>query len=344
METNLKGLQFDLFERYTTVARAILVAKDEFEEGGGTGFTVLDVGGYPGHICDFLPGVDITVLDTGELDKPFYVQGDATKLPFKDASFNVVTNMDVLEHIPPNLRRVVVSEIMRVCQDQVIISAPFKSEIVESAEALARESIKKIHGRENEWLKEHAEYGLPVLNEITGWITETGAEIAAIPMSRIDNWLLMILVNEYIVSLPEPEPIHAMVNEFYNSLSLAGSGDYPAYRHYVTAAKNGAPLPKITAAAADATKTTPAEVFVKTELFINSIELREEIEKIVRTEQGYVETLQAMVIEKDGHIVNFQTMVEEQEAIIQELIASHERLEQARRNPVWRILFKVLGI
>jgi SAM-dependent methyltransferase len=51
--------------------------------------------------------------------------GDIANLQFEDDSFDVVTCMEVLEHIPPEVFVAGLAELRRVCRGQLIMSVPF---------------------------------------------------------------------------------------------------------------------------------------------------------------------------------------------------------------------------
>ena len=51
--------------------------------------------------------------------------GDIARLPFEDDSFDVVTCMEVLEHVPPDVFVAGLAELRRVCRGQLIMSLPF---------------------------------------------------------------------------------------------------------------------------------------------------------------------------------------------------------------------------
>jgi SAM-dependent methyltransferase len=53
------------------------------------------------------------------------LDGDIANLPFEDDSFDVVTCMEVLEHIPPEVLVAGLAELRRVCRGQLIMSLPF---------------------------------------------------------------------------------------------------------------------------------------------------------------------------------------------------------------------------
>ena len=53
------------------------------------------------------------------------LQGDIANLQFEDDSFDVVTCMEVLEHVPTEVFVAGLAELRRVCRGQLIISLPF---------------------------------------------------------------------------------------------------------------------------------------------------------------------------------------------------------------------------
>ena len=53
------------------------------------------------------------------------LDGDIANLQFEDDSFDVVTCMEVLEHIPPEVFVAGMAELRRVCRGQLIMSVPF---------------------------------------------------------------------------------------------------------------------------------------------------------------------------------------------------------------------------
>lgn len=88
----------------------------------------LDIGtkdAYPfgGKLPPNFIGVDINPVVDG------CMKVDVCKgLPFPDKSFDCVTAFEFFEHISPECRQFVVSEIKRVCKSRVIISVPDKND------------------------------------------------------------------------------------------------------------------------------------------------------------------------------------------------------------------------
>jgi len=106
----------------------------------------------------------VTTVDIGEADIRVDIR---KKLPFKDGSFDVVVNMDVLEHIEAGKRKGVVGELVRVARNKVIISVPFGSRAHMVAERRLVSWLRS-QGKSVSFLEEHVKYGLPVPEKIFG--------------------------------------------------------------------------------------------------------------------------------------------------------------------------------
>lgn len=105
--------------------------------------SLLDVGSGRGAflwpLLDAFPSLMVTAVDLlafrvadlqavheGGVTSLVALQGDATALPFADRSFDVVTLLEVLEHIPDAERAL--AEVCRVAGRFVILSVPAKSD------------------------------------------------------------------------------------------------------------------------------------------------------------------------------------------------------------------------
>jgi 2-polyprenyl-3-methyl-5-hydroxy-6-metoxy-1,4-benzoquinol methylase len=102
---------------------------------------LLDIGSGRGAflwpLLDAFPWLPITALDTldyrvadiqavyeGGVASLTAIHGDATQLPFTDGQFDVVTLLEVLEHIPDTAAAL--DEVCRVARRFVVLSAPSK--------------------------------------------------------------------------------------------------------------------------------------------------------------------------------------------------------------------------
>lgn len=88
------------------------------------------------------------------------VKCSGSLLPFADKSFDAVIASDVMEHVPPQFRRQVFSEALRVCRRVVVIGYPSGS----AAFAADRE-LRALYVKKNEaspvWLEEHMLHPFP---------------------------------------------------------------------------------------------------------------------------------------------------------------------------------------
>lgn len=99
------------------------------------------------------------------------MHSNALYLPFAEGSFDVVTSLDVLEHIPRYDRPRFVKELVRVAKLQVVLCAPYGSpEHTRCEKRVLEEVIRK--GYSDSMLAEHVEYGLPTLEEVLEYLPD----------------------------------------------------------------------------------------------------------------------------------------------------------------------------
>lgn len=133
--------------------------------------SILDVGGGTGVLYDLSKRKDITIFDINEEELEIAskkglktVKGDASKLPFKDGSFDTVISVATLEHIPKEKRNSFLDELIRVSKKWILIYTPYG----ETGEKYDKKiySLRKKIGREDKWTLEHIQNGLPRLEEL----------------------------------------------------------------------------------------------------------------------------------------------------------------------------------
>jgi SAM-dependent methyltransferase len=137
----------DTWERHTIVARLVR-----------TRGTVLDVGGRPGELAAVLPECRVTALN---VDSPADVIAGGDELPFPDDAFDVVTSIDVLEHLPADSRRRHLEELVRVARAQAVACCPLGTEAHVRAERELAEWHVSTTGEPHRFLEEHLVNGLP---------------------------------------------------------------------------------------------------------------------------------------------------------------------------------------
>jgi len=276
MASSLMELPFDQYQRYKAVEEITAIIKGTLRKGG---LRVLDVGGSPGLIADFLPHDYTLVLDPQPCAKPNYVRGDGNALPFADESFDLVTCLDTLEHIPREKREGFTEELFRVADDFVVITAPFADYNVQLAEQILYEFIRYVLKVEHEQLKEHIEYGLPRLGDSIEFLNRRGIVFIDLPSGYLYNWLIMMVIKHFFLSMPGLELAHRMIDEFYNLNFSEDDYKAPSYRHILVASKRGHEevLEEIKSEFTSVGETTASENLLKLELFqalLNIINLK----------------------------------------------------------------------
>ena len=143
----------DTFERHYLAARLARPFSPK---------TVLDVGGERGALARFLKA-DITAVN---VDDSGDVEYDGSVLPFPDKSFDLLTAIDVLEHLAPSDRAGFLAELTRVARSAFIVAAPFGTPLHEEIEREAERLYAGTSGDMIRFLREHLSNGLPTLPEI----------------------------------------------------------------------------------------------------------------------------------------------------------------------------------
>lgn len=120
-------------------------------------FQLLDAGSGAEGVAAFLPPVSLVTTDlsppTYAGEAPF-VRADITSLPFRDRSFQVATSVDVLEHLPREIRPRAIAELVRVASDGVVLAFP-QGEPARSCDAEHRLALEKRRRPVPDWLLEH---------------------------------------------------------------------------------------------------------------------------------------------------------------------------------------------
>lgn len=166
MPLDFATLSADTAHRFRAVAELLQSHGGDFEGRP----SLLDVGGYPGvFVREFtkaFPRWTGTTLDTPAEELPNYISGTGDKMPFGDESFDAVTSIDTLEHIPPDHRGPFLSELCRVSRNLVVVAAPFHHASTAAVERLLNDAHRELFGAEHPWLHEHVANGLPKLRPI----------------------------------------------------------------------------------------------------------------------------------------------------------------------------------
>ncbi|MFN7974565.1 MAG: class I SAM-dependent methyltransferase [Acidobacteriota bacterium] len=123
--------------------------------------SVLEVGSGPAGIVPLagrrVIGVDLSFAGPRhELLRP--VRATGARLPFADATFDLVLCFDVLEHVHPGERAAVAAELARVGSGALVIAVPYGPDAL-AADRDARRLHVEVTGEDHRWLSEHEEHG-----------------------------------------------------------------------------------------------------------------------------------------------------------------------------------------
>lgn len=250
-EGELLSLPFDQYGRMRVAQNIMLALHSEIipkvvhDGAAGAVLRVLDVGGYPGILRHFLPesAFDVSVIDVVPDDGkiPGYTQGSGMDLPFDDSSFDIVTSLDTLEHIPNPSRERFLSEVMRVARCGIMLINPVQSIQTDLAEETLDEYIRWILDAQQEQLAEHRAFGLPDFEATIKALQSGGWETATTRIANIYNWLFMMVAKHYLISLrtDQASAFEKTLDRFYNLTFNEGDRAEPTYRGVVVAVKPG---------------------------------------------------------------------------------------------------------
>lgn len=147
-------LPYDIYERHRQVGE--LIKK---------GQTIIDVGGQLNLLSQFSKPEKIIVANIKGSDEKSDVVLEKDELPFSSNSFDVVTAIDVLEHIPKSKREQFIKESLKVAKNKVILSFPIGTKDHVAYETEIENWLEK-RGHEVTYLKEHIKFGLPTDGDI----------------------------------------------------------------------------------------------------------------------------------------------------------------------------------
>lgn len=140
--------------------------------------TVLDAGCGEYGLSAFVDaksvvGIDILPTDV-KVDGFTFIHGSIITLPFDEQSFTVAASVDVLEHLPVDLRATAIKQLVRVAKETIIITFPSGKAAREIDEDFNRELVSS-HQEVPDWLAEHLENPYPDADKVAE-IVKTEAE------------------------------------------------------------------------------------------------------------------------------------------------------------------------
>lgn len=164
VKNQLLQLNPDAFSRFQIVCNEVKLAY------GTKKIKLLDIGGASTFLFDFLNTnnvrFDLTIVDIVDFDsKPkgvTVVVQSAEKTDFENESFDVVTGIDMLEHVPnETMKRNIIKEAIRVSKELVIFAGPSDNSLTTEYEKNLNRQNNILFSQDQKWLAEHFKYGKP---------------------------------------------------------------------------------------------------------------------------------------------------------------------------------------
>ncbi len=255
----LLSLPFDHYQRYALTKRIIsyLCLRQP-----GRPLRILDVGGHNSSLKHFLAGDEVIILDplppplfTHNERIPFrhdgYFIGSGAELPFQDASFDIASAHDTLEHVPEALRESFLAELTRVSRNAVIINGPVYTDETVALEKRVMRFSERALLWENEYLKEHIDQGLPPPELIRSALERAGLSVVGVPNGSLTMWLVMMALRHYLIALPHSTALQEAIDRAYNTLISPRDFAERSYREAFIASSDtavAARLPGLSAA------------------------------------------------------------------------------------------------
>jgi hypothetical protein len=242
LEPPLVEFPFDQYQRYRIVAELAEAAR------GAGPLRVLDIGGHHADfygrprrpIAEALPGASTLTVDLPPNPSDGYVRGCGDRLPVREASFDLVAAVDVLEHVPRPARFDLLDEAVRAARGAVVIAAPFFDERLVRAETLLSDFVERTNGYVQGQLREHRELGWPSLADTVERLEGAGLTVVAFAYGHLWRWLLMMLDKHALAALPGSRRAHLALDAAYNRRFFEIDRERPCYRHFLVASRDGA--------------------------------------------------------------------------------------------------------
>ena len=341
---NIFELPFDMYQRYKDIQ---IIVKKLF---GTKKVSVLDVGGENNLIRKFLPAADTYPINIVNEKASNFIRGSGVYLPFKDSIFDIVVTADTLEHIEPKYREQFIAELIRTSKDYVIIIAPFDNGVQSLADKFLYEVILQLLGIEHPALKEHITNGLPKLQEVTATLKKLKAEHIFFSSGNIHNWLAMMVIKHYLLSIPCSEQLHKYVDSFYNQNFYEFDHSSPSYRKVFVISEKGSNLDFIKNEF-EITESETTDVimlkFFDTISVLSNISMVKQLhvkEKRIQEVETVLGEKESLIIKQSDHTQNLEKVLEDREkhiADVETVLKAKEGLI-IKQNDHTRNLEKVL--
>lgn len=236
---------FDQYSRYKACSDLLQQA------GLVSGNTVLDIGSGPECLFgQFMQDAKMSYVDPliQNGSGSGRITGDVFAGELDKQTFDCVSAVDVLEHVPPEHRQAFLERMSSLGKNTLILGFPTSdsSDAFETDKAID-EQYRVIFGHDYSWLEEHYRFGLPSLAETVGQLSQLGWHCRTVGHGHAP-WLRELLGFVVCVwDIPSMSNVVLEISEKFNRELYAYDFRPPYYRQFVIASRS--PLPPISAPA-----------------------------------------------------------------------------------------------
>ena len=212
----MKQMFFHQYQRYQSAKWVIDTLRTKPK------LRILEVGsGSHANLAQFLPQDDLTfsdiVLTDEALQDPRFVPADVRELPFEDDSFDFVISLDMLEHIPDELRASALASMLRVARQAVFLSFPHATMTASRNDAILAAQYEVLGIQAPLWVYEHCEHSLPTALRCISDLPEHFSKEKVVSFSAANTNLIrkMLQLESMHVKFPQLRSFFGAINDYY---------------------------------------------------------------------------------------------------------------------------------
>jgi hypothetical protein len=236
-DSSLLGRAFDGYQNLMQIARCVQLFA---EQTGIDKPRILELSRRELNLSDFLQQPsEVLRYPTHKDNKP--ALPIPVSLPFADDSFDCCVVTDAYEHVPQEIRRGLLHEMLRVTRGLILLGCPHSNEIVNRFDKIVFDFIWGKYAETFEPLEQHHDFELDRLPEIEALFKSEGAShVAALPCNYVYRWIHMILLHFDLQHRHPHWDLFEPLNRVYNERMSNFDYREPCYRYLMMVTKDPA--------------------------------------------------------------------------------------------------------
>ena len=228
-DTSFLGRVFDSYQNMMQIAACV---RESARQCSLKRVRVLELSRRTTGLSDYLPEALITNFSTHSNDAP--ILSDPVSLPYPDKSFHACLISDVYEHVPPEMRPGLLSEMLRVTKGLVLVGCPNGNEFVSRLDRMVFDFIWGKYGEKFTPLAQHVEFGVEPIEEIVKSIHARGADrVTVLPANYVYRWIHLILIYFDLQHQTSHSDVFQPFNRIYNERLSPYDYREPCYRYLI---------------------------------------------------------------------------------------------------------------